>query len=462
MNEGIIQGIRMEKSSWPGPSVDFRHGRLRAADNGRFLQHADGTPFFYLGDTAWELFKRLTREEAAAYLENRRAKGFTVIQAVVLSEFDGLNTPNAYGHKPLWDNDPAKPNEDYFKFIDEVVNIAYEKGLFIGLLPTWGDKVDLWKWGIGPVIFNEENAKEYGSFIGKRYRDRPNIIWILGGDRSPEGYEKLWINMAEGIMEGDGGNHLITYHPIGGRSSSQWFHNEPWLAFNMLQSGHAEKNFDNHSMITYDYGLKPVKPCMDAEPRYENHAVNWNLENGRFNAFDVRQAAYWALFAGACGHTYGCHEIWQMYAPGREPIGAAEKYWYEAVDFHGAWSMLFTRKLLESRPFFNRVPDQSVILAGFDTGEDHVQAAGDIDGKFAFLYLPSGRTAIVNMNKISGSSARVFWYNPRNGVSTFVGEFPTEGIHEFKPPTEGERNDWILVLDDASLDFPEPGISLYV
>jgi hypothetical protein len=451
-----------EKKVRLGPAVDFTHGRLQVSENGRFLQHADGTPFFFLGDTAWELIKRLKVEEAAQYFENRRSMGFTVINTVVLSEFDGLTTPNAYSQKPLFDNDPTKPNEAYFKYIDTIVDLAYEKGLVIGMLPTWGDKVDLWRWGVGPVIFNENNAEEYGRYIGNRYKNKPNIIWILGGDRSPFGYEDIWRRMAGGIIEGDGGSHLVSYHPIGERSSSQWFHNESWLDFNMLQSGHADRNFDNYSMIAHDYGLSPAKPCMDAEPRYENHAVNWNLDIGRFDGFDVRQAAYWAVFAGAHGHTYGCHDVWQMYAPEREPIGVADTFWHKAVDFSGAWGMLYLRNLIESRPFFSRIPDQGIIAGAHGSGEHHVQATGDKDGSYAFIYVPNGRPVIITMEKLSGNIIKGYWFNPRDGSAAYIGEFTSKGNLEFIPPAEGKGIDWVLVLDDAAKNYPEPGSCIYI
>jgi hypothetical protein len=115
-----------------GPSVDFSHGPLQVSENRRFLEHRDGTPFLYLGDTAWELFHRLTREDAERYLELRRAQGFTVIQAVVLVEFDGLTAPNAYGDRPLKDNDPGQSNEAYFAHVDWIVKKAAQKGLFVG------------------------------------------------------------------------------------------------------------------------------------------------------------------------------------------------------------------------------------------------------------------------------------------------------------------------------------------
>ena len=150
---------------------------ITVSDNRRFLQTESGAPFFWLGDTAWELFHRLTREEAELFLENRRRKGMNVIQAVALAEFDGLHTPNAYGDYALVDDDPTRPNEAYFGHVDFIVNLAAEKGLYIGLLPTWGDKVTA-QWGAGPVIFTPENARSYGRWLGDRYRDRTNICLL--------------------------------------------------------------------------------------------------------------------------------------------------------------------------------------------------------------------------------------------------------------------------------------------
>lgn len=136
--------------------------QLQVSSNKRYLQTADGKPFFWLGDTAWELFHRLTREEAEKYLKNRADKGFTVIQAVALAELDGLHDPNPYGEISLENDDPAKPREAYFQHVDFIIRKAEELGLHIGLLPTWGDKVFKDRWGMGPEIFNVDNVRVYG------------------------------------------------------------------------------------------------------------------------------------------------------------------------------------------------------------------------------------------------------------------------------------------------------------
>jgi hypothetical protein len=446
-----------QENPWIGKSIDFSHGQLKISENKRFLVFEDGTPFFYLGDTGWELFHRLNKEEAEKYLENRRAKGFTVIQAVALAELDGLNTPNAEGNTPLTDNDPLKPNEAYFAHVDWVIRKAAEKGIFIGLLPTWGDKVDK-RWGVGPVIFNKENAFRYGQWIGNRYRDFPNIIWINGGDR-PGGGDNfpVWTALGEGIKSVDK-NHLMTFHPMGENSSSDWFQNSSWLDFNMCQTGHGQRSYAIYiRIITRDYGMTPVKPCFDGEPRYEDHPVGWNPDVlGWFNDEDIRQALYWNLFSGSFGHTYGCHPIWQMKTPAREAVGLARNNWYDVLDLPGAWDLIHARRLLESRPFVSRIPDQSLIIPAYFPETDYVVATRG-DG-YAFIYFPTGWTAEIVLDKLGAESVKAWWYDPRKGESRLIDTFPGKGTRKFTPPSGGRGNDWVLVLDDASKGFKSPGL----
>lgn len=428
---------------------------LRISENKRFLTKANGIPFFWLGDTAWELFHRLNREDTERYLENRRQKGFNVIQAVALAELDGLNTPNRYGEKPLLGNDPAKPNPKYFEHVDWVVNRAREKGLYIGLLPTWGRYVVKGSWEkTSEVIFNPQNARAYGRWIGARYKDTPNLVWILGGDRNPEGVVEVWRAMAEGIREGDGGKHLITFHPNGRGSSATLLHQEPWLDFNMIQSGHSAKNFANYDMIARDYGKTPLKPVLDGEPRYEDHPVNWKpQEQGWFDEVDVRQAAYWAVFAGAFGHTYGCHPIWQMASPDREKIGLARHNWTEVLDLPGAAQMQHLKTVIESRDFLSRVPDPNLLVNNPPEGPDHALAARG-DG-YIMVYSPSGKPVEVRPRGYRrGGAVRMWyvrWFNPRTGEWVEAKSMEAkEGLTLTPPGTPGRGNDWVAVLDAMS------------
>lgn len=438
--------------------------KLGVSENKRFLVTADGKPFFYLADTAWELFHRLDREQAARYLKTRAAQGYNVVQAVALAEFDGLNEPNAYGHRPLIDNDPTKPNEKYFEHVDWVINAAAAHGIYTALLPTWGDKWNK-KWGQGPEVFTPENAEAYGAWLGKRYKDKP-IVWVLGGDRPVETdlHKQIIRATAKGIRKGDGGAHLITFHPTGGSGSSAPFHNDDWLSFNMRQNGHQAEFTGRYDKTLADYNLRPIKPVLDGEPIYEGHPVSFKAkELGHSTAADVRRPFYWDVFSGACGHTYGHHSVWQFYAKGRKPVNNPLVTWEEALEQPGGKQMGYGRRLIESRPYLTRVPDDSVIVA--DEVATSVPGAGtrrfvatrDEKGSFAMVYAPIGRPFTVVMDKIAGPKVKAWWFNPRNGKATAIGTFPNTGTRKFAPPDDGELLDWVLVLDDESKNFPEPG-----
>jgi hypothetical protein len=438
--------------------------RLKVSDNKRYLVTADGKPFFYLGDTAWELFHRLNREQAEQYLADRAAKGFTVIQAVVLAELDGLHDPNPYGQTPLVNDDPTKPDEKYFEHVDWVVKKAGDLGLTVGMLPTWGDKWNK-KWGQGPEIFTPENAAAYGEWLGKRYKDAP-VIWILGGDRPVESdaHKAITRAMAKGLRKGDGGNHLMTFHPMGGGGSAAYFHADDWLDFNMRQNGHQPEYTGRYDATRADYDRTPTKPVLDGEPIYEGHPLSFKAkELGHSVAADVRRPLYWDLFSGACGHTYGHHSVWQMYDKGRKPINGPLMTWAEALNDPGAGQMQHGRRLVESRPYLTRIPDDSVIVPGEVTtsvpgaGTRRFAATRDEAGSYAMVYAPVGRPFGVRMDTISGPKVKAWWFNPRDGKATPIGEFPNTGTRRFTPPDAGELLDWVLVLDAAAKNYPPPG-----
>lgn len=440
--------------------------RLRVSENHRFLVTEDGRPFFWLGDTAWELFHQLTFEEASFYLKNRADKGFTVVQAVALAEINGLTVPNAEGQLPLIDNDPLRPNEAYFQLVDRIVARANSLGLYIGFLPTWGDKWNK-KWGAGPEIFTPDNARKYGEWLGHRYRNS-GLIWILGGDRPVETdlQKDVLRAMARGLMTGDGGSHLISFHPTGGAGSSDPFHDEDWLDFNMRQNGHNPEFTGHYDKTRADYDRVPVKPVINAEPIYEGHPVSFNARNfGHSVAADVRRPFYWDMFSGAMGHTYGHHSVWSMHAAGRQPINSPLMSWREALDEPGAFQMGIGRRLLELRPILSRIPDDSLLVPVPvptlvpGAGTRHFAAVRDTDGSFAFVYVPVGRSFQVNLEKLSGEKIRAWWFDPRSGAPARIGEFPRSGTREFTPPTPGELLDWVLVLDDVAKGYPIPGIA---
>lgn len=426
-------------------------GPVRVSPNRRYLQQADGKPFLYLADTAWELFHRLNREDAEFYLRDRAAKGFTVIQAVALPLHGGLNDPNAYGEAPLRNDNPATPNDAYFRHVDFVVDKARDLGLVIGFLPAWGRH---WKLRAkAPALLNPSNARAYGQFLGERYRDRP-LIWILGGDANPSAPEELATmnELVAGLMKGDGGVHLRTFHPRGTGFSSDYLNAVPWLNFHMVQSSHAARDHDNGLYIEHDRQLTPTRPTLDGEPRYEaiNVGFYWKDHSRlvRFDDTDARQAAWWAMLAGACGHTYGNNNIWQMWIPGQAPQFWADIPWREALHHPGAFQMGLLRRLLESRQWHLLEPAQSWIAAGPREGGAKVRAAIASDQSFALVYSPQGAQFTVDTRRIRGKRIREGWFDPRYGSTFALHETESKGFQTYAPPTQGRGQDWVLILEE--------------
>lgn len=448
--------------------------RLKVSANKRFLVTEDNRPFFWLGDTAWYLFSRLNAEEADTYLSDRHSKRFTVIQTHLLSELgDGRN---AYGHQPFDNSDFDKPNEAYWKHVDLIIDRAERLGLYLAILPAWA-KTYTEKPG-SALHTDTVKAYNYARFLGDRYKRKQHIIWILGGDARPtkhDIYDNLAKGLADGAANGDQDRILISYHPPGGTfrppatSTGEFYHAKPWLDFNMIQSGHRIGN-KNYERISEDYARTPVKPTFDSEPCYEAHPVEHKFEKGVFNAWHLRQRAYWSVLAGAFGFTYGGNGIWQMDKPGRILLATHHnRFWYDALNLEGATQMQHVRQLIESRPYIapERMPDQNILVSPEGTVSDRVQAARAADNSYWMIYITSGQTIKVRMDKLSGTQARAWWYNPRDGkvytADNHASKRPfttsvTTGEKAFDPPGEpGEGNDWVLVLDDARRSYPAPG-----
>jgi hypothetical protein len=446
---------------------------IKVSENRRFLITESGQPFFYLADTAWELLHRLDRKQAVEYLEKRASQGYTAIQAVALAELDGVYDPNPYGDLPLTGKDPGKPAVtrgsnpsdkeayDYWDHVDYIIDQANARGLYIALLPTWG------RWVAGnkgdESLLTPENAQAYGEFLGKRY-GKKSVIWVLGGDRTATGFESTWRALARGIAIGVEGKEdyarvLMTFHPRGGETSSTWFHDDAWLDFNMHQTGHGvAEQVQSYDRIAKDYARTPTKPVLDGEPLYEDHPLAFRAPQYGYS-FDahVRQRAYWAVFSGACGHTYGNHSVWQMYAPGRKPINGPLFYWYEAIHRPGAAQMPYLRRLIESRPYLSRVPDQSLVVDPL-TGADRIVATRG-EG-FALIYSAQGRKFSVDPGKLGWRESKAWWFNPRTGTAAELERWNHDSsAREFACPSEGFGSDWVLVLDDAGRNFPAPGLA---
>jgi hypothetical protein len=445
--------------------IPWDKGKLIVSENGRFLAHENGEPFFWLGDTGWLMFSRLNREEAEVYLEDRRVKGFNLIQVMIIHTIDAVNV---YGKSALVDRDLEIPNvlEDegcgYWEHMDYIIGLAEKKGLYMALVPVWGTVVET---GWATV----EKAKSYGEFLANRFKNRPNIVWLNGGDTRGNFNNDIWTALGESIKNIDK-HHLMTFHPFGRTTSSTWFHNEKWLDFNMFQSGHRRydqvikkdkevmENLwigqDNWRYVQNDYEKTPIKPTIDGEPSYEGIPQGLHdFTEPCWTDDDCRRYAYWAVFAGAFGYTFGNNSVMQMHEPGKG-IGdfGATTYWFDAINDVGAGQMQYLKNLMLSVSYFDRVPDQSVIHG--DEGEKHNRLLATRGRDYIFVYNYTGTKFSINMGRISGDSVNVWWFNPRNGEKLYLGNYINSGVREFLPPGKTmDGNDWVLIIADENISF---------
>ncbi len=432
---------------------------LRISENKRFLVTESGEPFFWLGDTGWLLFTKLNREEAEKYFEDRRQKGFNVIQVMVLHNVK--KAVNVYGDSALIDHDIERPftttgnsaddpeQYDYWDHVDYLINLAQKKGLYMALVPLWGSNVRN-----GSIT--REKAGKYAAWLAGRYKDKSNVIWVNGGDINGSDSTAIWKTIGSALRQTSPGQ-LITFHPFGRTQSSKWFHNETWLDFNMFQSGHRRYDQDtiglcygedNWKYAVNDYGKIPIKPTLDGEPSYEGIPQGLHDPSQPYwTDSDVRRYAYWSVFAGGCGFTYGNNAIMQFHKEGDlESSYGVKDNWDAALDAPGASQMKYLKQLILSRPYFERIPAQDLIAGKQGERYDYLAATRGRD--YAFIYTCNGNTMNIDLEKMHLTSIKALWYNPRNGALTKIGTYKAKGIKTFDPPGEKVNgNDWVLILD---------------
>jgi len=391
----------------------------------------DGKPFFWLGDTAWTIANLYTPAEAEEYLDHRARQGFTIVNVMMVFTGGPGVKPKAEdvgGNSPFLNWNPATPNEAFFKNIDRVLEIARRKNLILAIMPCGGSSGAFVK---KQKIFTEQNVREYGRWLGQRYKNVPNLIWVNGFDLKSSEYPEITKALAAGLREGDGGEHLITFHPGGGNSSS-YFHSENWLAYNTIQTW--SDYWRIHPLVLADYCRLPAKPVVLAEGAYEEGP---EYPSRPITPLIVRKQAWWAYLGGGF-HTYGRNDMWR-----KNPT------WRQSLDSPGARQMGVLKHVLEQRTWWTLVPDQSVIALGSGCDKDLNAAARSTRGDWAILYLSTRNPVTVDFGKVTTSdTVRVTWINPETGGSTGAGTFPNSGLHPLTPSLASE--DAVLLLEAAN------------
>lgn len=462
------------------------HGKLQVSSNQHYIEHKDGTPFLWIADTGWGMFQQLSREEVDLYLDDRQSKGFTVIQSVVYwyphgggIESGPHNAANAYGHRPFAGGDdapdtarpltvaggsPVAPN-DYWDHVDYIVQAIKKRNMYLALLPCWGRAYVTEQFKDSHQEFNVSEAKTYGSFLGKRYKDEPHILWVIGGDakaqvRSYDTHHNfqefdtraIFRAMAEGIGNGVTGQNLawnkpsaawkevfMTYHPDGDATfnSSNWFQQDEWLTANGVE---VWKVVDEvYPMMINDYQRNdPAKPSLFLEGSYE--FGSYNHECGWVTPVRARRQFYHTFFGGGAGHTYGAGPIWSM--RGNEGDYNCGYTWQQALNFPGAQQLAQVGKeFLRTHQWTEWVPNGAVI-SRIGEGESLKTAVTTQSGDMALVYFSNNSATEVHNVLTQETSA--YWFYPRNGEKKSAGDFKVAESRDMLPP--GGWEDAILVL----------------
>jgi len=440
---------------------------LRLHGKYAYLMHADGTPFFYLGDTAWDMFQHLSREEAEYYLSVRAKQGFTVVQCILFSGTEPLDYPNKYGRTAVKSPyDRLIPDTDgensYWDFVDWCLGCGEKYGIYFALLPMWNNKYNDPE---NTLFTGYDPSYAYGKFLGERYRFRKNIIWMLGGDVEVKPHMAcIFQGLADGIRAGEGSDdcrHLITFHPNGLSSSVKELQGDrDYIDFHSVQSGHSVQSYEPSRFFT---DLLPTgKPYLDTEPHYEDHVANWAPNFRRWDETDIREGAYECVLAGACGHTYGnplvCFFIYEPFAQYKYDYylgDLKDTGWMDALQRGGAVCLRYLKELRLSRPYFEFRPAQELVLNSEDDLLFGRISAGRGEN-YAFIYTPYGREIQADCTQFDKPFIRAAWFNPRTGEEKEICYLsPRKAV--FVPETRGKGQDWVLILDAGECNWREIG-----
>lgn len=441
---GLLMSCGGGKESTPTPATLHSHP-LTVASTGRHLEDRNAKPFLLVGDTAWSLFVALSDSDADVYLENRKQHGFTAVLANLIEHKYAANAPaNFYGFTPFAGQTFTTPQEAYFAHVDYIVKSAAEKGIVVFLLPLYlgfGCNSEGWCAEVENATISDMTA--WGQYVGNRYTNYDNIVWVIGGDMDPTPVKSKVQAMVDGILSRD------TRHPFTVHNSRGVMAVTPWSGAAWLNVNNIYTNGTDYQHAVTAYSISPTKPFFLIESQYENTTAP--------NTQMLRAQSYWTVLSGGFGAFFGNCPLWGFgftgdYCP---PL----TNWQAQLNSPGALNMHHFQALFNSRHWETLVPDtsQTVIIAGNGTfgGVDYVSAACAADGTSILAYLPSSRTITVSGDCLAGNTMIAWWYDPSNGVATQIGTFPTTMPQNFSPPTSG---DWVLVVDSSVASFPAPGM----
>jgi hypothetical protein len=425
--------------AWPWAGIagaDSSGYPLKASADCRYLVDQKDLPYLIHGDTPWALFYATSDAEAEEFLEDRRLKGFNTMQVGLLPH-PGMRRPKIWPFASR--EDLSTPNEAYFSRVDRILRMGAAKGMQFSINPLW---FHAWK----AVLPRNglEKVRKYGEYVGNRYRTFDNIIWLEGGDfQGVEASMMDYLDALAGGLAARDRRHLQTVHDQRSGQNEQQYVHKPWYTLlNVYHYGPIQER------ALLAYSLKPRLPFFLSESCYEGEHLDWKPPG---TAWRARVQAYCAVLCGASGHIVGATPTLYWF----------EKDWRKVMNSPMYQTIVHLKPLFDSRPWQLMVPDgypkREVVTAGGGTKWDYVPAARASDGSFIMAYLPRPTTITVDMTKIAGGEVTAWWFNPRDGKAAQCGKYANSGSRRFTPPSSAVDDDWVLVLDDASKNCPQPG-----
>jgi hypothetical protein len=426
---------------------------LKVSANRRYLVDQNNSPFLIAGDSPQALVAQLSEADAESYFANRRSYGYNAAGWInVVSAkptyparadggtYDGIRPFTGFlrGGKDIAHYDITKPDEAYFTRLDHMIRIAAKHGIVVFLDPM--ETID-WL----PTLRNNgvDSCFTYGRFLGKRYKDFPNICWLNGNDFATwktARDDAVVMAVARGIQSIDKG-HLQTVELMLDPSSAnpKW---APIISLNLAYTYGA-----TYLQMLSCYNHKPTLPAFLGEAHYELENVGKPPDFGTPSV--LRRQAYWTVLSGGTGQFYGNLYTWTF-----------KDGWKKNLDTPGAREFRYWKELFTSLPWFDLAPDQDhkVVTDGLgkrgtkDTRvsqSDYCTTAITPDGGCAVAYLPTKRTITVNMARLK-APATARWYDPTSGKYTTIDGSPlaNRGSQQLTPPNKNSAgdNDWVLVL----------------
>jgi hypothetical protein len=414
------------------------HGPVRVAKSGTHLEHADGTPFFFLADTCWTGPALSSEADWQAYLADRKAKKFTAVQFNIVSPWRTAPTDTEGNTSYTVADGKLVPNEAFYRRLDARMKAINDAGLLAVPVLCWAHKK-----GDAGMELSEKHLVELIRFEVERYKSH-HVLWILAGDNgyNREQSEK-WKRIGRAVF-GDKPAAPVTTHPTGQNWPWMNWEEEKWLTVLGYQSGHGDAAATwkwLHSGPPAVYGRRKefARPVINLEPPYEDH--NGYQSRKPHSDYSVRRAVYWSLLVHPpAGVTYGGHGVWSWHTkPGGEPTDhkgtGIAKTWKEALALPGAAQMGHVRTLFESLPWTQLRPAQDLIdqVKGKDDPAKFVACAATPDRKTIVAYFPAGATAALTI-PAPGDDA-LTWFDPRTGRTKKGGGLT--------PP---DAQDWVLVI----------------